>query len=888
MKRHFLSTLAFLFSCLMAFAQGVPPGINYQAVARDARGAPLANHEISLKITLLAGDAGGKSVYEETHRTATNEQGLFNLVIGQGQTLSGDFTQVPWSEYQIWLQLALDEDGSGNYLPLSASRLMAVPYAFHAGTADNIKGDDGQEKTAAFWKVNGNDQTLPGPHFLGTLDSRDLVLKTTNQERMRIFANGNINMNNSLSVGVDVNVGRDVNAARDGNLGRNLDVANNARVGNDLAVLRNSRIKGMLELDSIVRVYFPLQSSSKDDGALVIEGGVGIEKNINIGGNSRIQGQLGVDSLVRFFNTLQSFTKDDGALVVKGGAGIEKNINVGGNSSVTGNSTVGGNSSVGGTLGVDGIATFNNTTESTSKDNGAVVIEGGLGVEKSLNVGGNTALGGSLAIDGILTVSNTTESTTKDNGALVVEGGAGIEKNINVGGNSTVSGNAVVGGNTNTGSLNVNSTAVINGNTTIGGNTTVAGTTGLNGQVTITAALPLDGSNYDNFPLRVQGSGQGIAVKVNDSSPNSDNNFVTFFDSNNSAKGTIEGMDANDLANWPPYIYETAILSAEVVAGGVNVGLSLLPNACAGLGVVACPPEPSVVAITIAEEILAIANLAAYQTFSFYYLGISYTTGSADYAEYLERRNPAEKMTPGDIVGVTGGKISKNTGNASQHMVISTNPAVLGNMPQPADQARFEKVAFMGQVPVKVRGQVNIGDYILPSGYNDGTGIAVSPERITAKQYSLIVGVAWSEAPADSKLSLINLAIGLNTNDVARLVEEQQSKIEKLERDFASLEQRLAALEAGTPVNAPAPAPVWTNAEYIDASLPVELDIAQINEAIVLLEDTYRAKGIDVDNHLGLKKLFSDEAFRMDIILKVQENYQNTRSNILKMEGLRR
>jgi len=41
-----------------------------------------------------------------------------------------------------------------------------------------------------------------------------------------------------------------------------------------------------------------------------------------------------------------------------------------------------------------------------------------------------------------ITVGDTTESTTKDNGALVVEGGVGIEKNLNVGGTLNITGNA--------------------------------------------------------------------------------------------------------------------------------------------------------------------------------------------------------------------------------------------------------------------------------------------------------------------------------------------------------------------------------------------------------------------------------------------------------------
>jgi hypothetical protein len=42
---------------------------------------------------------------------------------------------------------------------------------------------------------------------------------------------------------------------------------------------------------------------------------------------------------------------------------------------------------------------------------------------------------------GDIVISNTTESTTKDTGALIVEGGVGVEKNLYVGGNLSITGN---------------------------------------------------------------------------------------------------------------------------------------------------------------------------------------------------------------------------------------------------------------------------------------------------------------------------------------------------------------------------------------------------------------------------------------------------------------
>jgi len=54
------------------------------------------------------------------------------------------------------------------------------------------------------------------------------------------------------------------------------------------------------------------------------------------------------------------------------------------------------------TLDVDGDVTFNSITESTDKDTGALITQGGVGIEKNLNVGGNTKLIGTLELDSSL------------------------------------------------------------------------------------------------------------------------------------------------------------------------------------------------------------------------------------------------------------------------------------------------------------------------------------------------------------------------------------------------------------------------------------------------------------------------------------------------------
>ncbi len=827
-----------LLSHLFVNAQVLPSGINYQAVARDTKGQPLVNKDIDFKISLLAGDDKGKTVYEEIHSVHTGDVGMFGIIIGQGKALRGEFSKVPWSEKQIWMEVAIDENISGKFVSLSASKLMAVPYAFHAGTADAVVGEESSGRSdlgpSAFWKVNGNNMTFPGSMFIGTIDFKDLVFKTNSIEAMRIEKTGDINIKNSLSVGVDINVGRDANIGRDANLGRNLNVEGIARFNNTA------------------------QSNTKDDGSVIVEGGVGIEKNINIGGNTEIDGTLGVDGISTLKNTSESTTKDNGALIVEGGVGIEKSVNIGGNTEIDG------------TLGVDGISTLKNTSESTTKDNGALVVEGGVGIEKNVNIGGNTEIDGTIGVDGITTLKNITQSTTKDNGALVVEGGVGVEKNINVGGNSSVMGNS-----------------------TVGGNSTVNGITGLNGQVTIKATVFGGDASYDAYPLRVQGSEQGVAIKLSAAPPLGANNFLTFFNSGGSAVGGVEGQNYAEKQAFPPFAVERALNIAKEVAAGVNLGLSFIPTTAVGL-VASAGISGATIAMAIVNLVLASANLAQYEVFLSQYIGVTYSSGSADYAEWLELVNSEEQIYPGDIVAVKGGKITKYTENAQKLMAISTNPAILGNVPTDGNVSNMKKVAFKGQIPVKVWGIVLAGDFILPSGHHDGTGIAVSPNEITAEQYSQIVGVAWSSSFLKEGVSFINMAIGLNANDVALLVEKQEKKIIEMEKKAKYLGDRLMALEKGTiytpssdvtdtsiGISVPVHQKEMTRQELIAAHMPAELSDELIKEALTFLETEYKRRGINTANHTGLHKLLTDMDFQADVIRKTQETYKATYHNLV-------
>ena len=84
--------------------------------------------------------------------------------------------------------------------------------------------------------------------------------------------------------------------------------------------------------------------------------------------------------------------------------------------------------------------TFTDTTDSTSKDTGAMILEGGLGVEKNVHLGGSLTVDTGATITGDLTVNGTT--TTVNTETLDVE-----DPNIGVnrGGNQATADSAVSG-----------------------------------------------------------------------------------------------------------------------------------------------------------------------------------------------------------------------------------------------------------------------------------------------------------------------------------------------------------------------------------------------------------------------------------------------------------
>ncbi len=139
MKKTFILGSVLLFTVLL-LAQS-PDKMSYQAVLRDNTGQLLSNQQIGMKISILKGSASGTPVFIETQNITTNANGLLSVVIGDGMVISGNIHTIDWSNDTYYIKTEIDPTGNGEaYSIIGTSQFLAVPYAFHAKTAENITG----------------------------------------------------------------------------------------------------------------------------------------------------------------------------------------------------------------------------------------------------------------------------------------------------------------------------------------------------------------------------------------------------------------------------------------------------------------------------------------------------------------------------------------------------------------------------------------------------------------------------------------------------------------------------------------------------------------------------------------------------------------------------
>jgi hypothetical protein len=365
-----------------------------------------------------------------------------------------------------------------------------------------------------------------------------------------------------------------------------------------------------------------------------------------------------------------------------------------------------------------------------------------------------------------------------------------------------------------------------------------------------------------SYPMVVEGSTQGVYIEI-DENRDSGNNFLTFTDTER-ILGAVEGQTESEWRNSEPYKDKTL----EFILTGVALGAMIAANTteAAGwtastFGVAAGAAKFALVAVVVAESISFAAAVLEWQTTGQANLGVNYNTGGADYAEYLPLAPETTDLVAGQIVGVHSGQVSLRTDSTSVVKVVSANPIVLGNLPKDGETKGFEPIALLGQVPVWVAGPVRAGDYILPTGNNDGLGRAISPEAMQLADYRRVVGIAWEDAP-EKGIHQVVTGIGLHRDLMAKHLDGLEQKLgfilEELHRrngnDASAIGQGLAKA-FNTNDSRPALAPLYSEEAF---NKMVDEHAGGIKASFQLAEEHIRSRGINPDEYPFLTDFLND------------------------------
>jgi len=136
MKKIYTILVAVLITASV-FAQA-PQKMTYQAVVRDNNSTLITSTQVGIEINIHQTTASGTLVYTESQTPTTNANGLLSIEIG-GQT---GFDLIDWANGPYFIETNIDVTGGNTYTITGVSKLLTVPYALHAKTAENITETD--------------------------------------------------------------------------------------------------------------------------------------------------------------------------------------------------------------------------------------------------------------------------------------------------------------------------------------------------------------------------------------------------------------------------------------------------------------------------------------------------------------------------------------------------------------------------------------------------------------------------------------------------------------------------------------------------------------------------------------------------------------------------
>ena len=492
--------ISILFSFQNLIAQTQPSGILFQAVARDASNNAAANRTIYAIVEIREATSTGSTVYSESHQVVSNDEGIFNLIIGNGARLSGStkFDNLNWRSqiYFINLKVAIAPslptpgwDLSKEYVDMGTSQIWAVPYAFSAfkaviaDSATKFGGVLAGESGGTGINNTGKTITL-GRNFeiqgLGNLkfNTTGLTSLTLPQNGRLINTDGIDTLINKFLVS-PVLLGKPLTSTAD-SLSSDSTVANikyvKANISNQIAVIKN-QFSSSIDSSSSLRLKISdtsamLTNRIKRDTSFLLQkkdtitlsnridelrssttSGTNLKVNISdtsVMLSNRIERDtISLSNRINTkVNTLNA--RVDSSLYVNGKVRIDSVLTLNDSLRVVGNVLIDSNLTIKGKLSIDGGFNFRDslTVARGARIDSSLLLKGKLLLNDSLLAKGNAVIDNNLLVNQRtrLNDSLTVMGVTRLNDSLTVRGRTRINDSLLVRGNVMIDNDLIVKG----------------------------------------------------------------------------------------------------------------------------------------------------------------------------------------------------------------------------------------------------------------------------------------------------------------------------------------------------------------------------------------------------------------------------------------------------------
>lgn len=435
----------------------------------------------------------------------------------------------------------------------------------------------------------------------------------------------------------------------------------------------------------------PTQALSTNSGALQVTGGVGIGRNLIVGGQVLVS------------NPTQATNTQTGAVIIQGGLGVGGNLYAG---NIYSNGVLVGSGGSGGGGGINNTVIYagNDITVITSGTTGSFLISDISTLQ--------TVTGRGATTNNQIAISNATLSYSTFSGALTVLGGVGVGDSVNIGNYLTVSNGATFYG---------TQTAILTSSTVFSGNILELHYNTTSWSVSNTKDIGLAFDYYNGST-----STQAFIGRANDSgylewyntgTVNANGNFIGSYGTFKTGAVVLTSTDTSLTAAGGLYA-SSATISGTIYAGPIfSNGAPILTSASFANFGVATIIAGTGTAVSTSTGNVVIWNVSSLQSVT--------SNGNTTNQNISITNNTASVNSQTGAITVTGGvgiQGSLNVGNHIYAPSLTTDIATVTNLTVGVETVTSNILVQSSKYyPIQIQGQYNTTSSYYSANLNSGT-----------------------------------------------------------------------------------------------------------------------------------------------------------------------